>query len=127
MPLPVYKTLNEKNTLFESLEIRDVTSLHAQLVELRMRCFYFRGQANASWKLYSSAQREWLTKGFGTQFTSVTDFVKRHIVFQLKQATSLYAGACKQQNDISALSVMQHYGAPTPFLDFTTSGRSHRD
>lgn len=120
MTLPVYKTLSEKNSIFESLQISEVTSLHDQLLRLMNAGFYFRGQANASWKLYSSAQREWITKQLGTQFSSVTDFVKQHIVFQLKQAASLYAKACKDPNDISALSVMQHYGAPTPFLDFTS-------
>lgn len=121
MPLPIYKTLSEKNEFFESIVIQDINSLLGKLSELKKRGFYFRGQANASWKLYSSAQRKWVENMPSEKFSSFTGFVKQHIAFQLKHAKSSYDQNCKQQNDISVLSVMQHFGAPTPFIDFTSS------
>lgn len=77
--------------------------------------FAFRGQANSSWKLTSSIER--LVKK-SAQSRKFEDF----FLNQFKKKFPLYSKDLDlPTNKLSWLSLMQHYGAPTRLIDFTTS------
>ena len=86
----------------------------------------FRGQNEAKYKLYTSAQREWITKEWEKQLgeDGFVGFVQQ-LILQLKK-TNAYNGLYRYfesmgatENDLLLLSLLQHYSTPTPLLDFT--------
>lgn len=116
--IPTYKTLSDKAKVFESHTLDDFDDVVAQLSTLEAQGYFFRGQADASWKLYTAIQREWLTKNLHNKFESITACIQQHVEYQRANAASQLNG--QQLNDISILSTLQHYDGPTPFLDFTS-------
>ena len=77
--------------------------------------FAFRGQADSSWKLTSSLERLVNKSNKSRQFE---DF----FLNQFKKKFPLYSRDFDSpKNKLSWLSLMQHYGAPTRLIDFTTS------
>ena len=138
MILPTYKSLEEKKSNFTVCkQIDDPNNLKCYLEELerlphifkkwgidrREPACIFRGVKEAKYKLYTSAQREWikgdLSKKLGED--GFADFVDR-VLYQLKKDTRLRNYLKTRgiiQNDMFLLSLLQHYGAPTPLLDFT--------
>lgn len=86
---------------------------------------YFRGVSDASWMLYSASQREWLTnpttkkcfKDFESFVAACATFFKEHCNSGIRN--SLAVELDKPITDFEAFSCAQHFGAPTPFLDFT--------
>ena len=117
-----YSTFQEKDACFSSSLLNVFSTLCACLQELQKKGYFFRGQPDASWCLYTSAQREYLDKDLKRRFTSAYGFIKALIVSQTRMAHAQYVANCKRITDVSVLSVMQHYGAPSPFLDFTSKG-----
>ena len=138
MELPTYKSLEEKKSNFTFYkQIDNPNNLKYYLKELerlphtfkrwgidrREPACIFRGVKEAKYKLYTSAQREWikgdLSKKLGED--GFADFVDR-VLYQLKKDTRLRNYLKTRgiiQNDMFLLSLLQHYGAPTPLLDFT--------
>jgi hypothetical protein len=116
-----YKTFAEKDSRFESHHLQTFAEVQSRLIALKNDGYYFRGQREASWKLVSAAQREWLGKNLQSRFCTIHDFIQSHVDYQRSQANAQFTAQCSQLNDISVLSTMQHFGGPTPFLDFTTN------
>jgi len=116
--IPTYKTLAEKEPIFECQTLNDIDSVLARLSTLETEGYFFRGQADASWKLFTAIQREWLNKKLQSKFTSIHSCIQQHLTYQKAKASCQLNG--QQLNDISILSTLQHYGGPTPFLDFTS-------
>lgn len=115
-----YTTFAVKDPRFKSEHLQTFADVQSRLSSLKADGYYFRGQREASWKLVSAAQREWEGKSLQSRFPSIHDFIQNHIDFQRSQANAQFTAQCSQLNDISVLSTMQHFGGPTPFLDFTT-------
>jgi|GEM_PF-1308725 FRG domain len=131
MILPTYKSLEEKKEHFshyrkintvEELEKEmrkleeDQTSLLAFSTEL-----VFRGVKEAKYKLYTSAQRDWITNEWEKLGISFVDFIDRQL-YNLKKDKVLmryFESIDIAVNDLLLLSFLQHYGAPAPLLDFT--------
>ena len=196
MILPTYKSIEEKkefyakqrengNKEFSYHQIDTIEDLKERLDELtRSEILVFRGVKESKYKLYTSAQREWITNEWSMQLgkSGFADFIDQ-ILFHLKKngllaeyfesldnpydilkskVKQLIEGlqeigiskrlkAClKQKNtpkeaysisieilidniydhfiinskystmqDLRMLSFLQHYGAPTPLIDFT--------
>ena len=147
MVLPTYKSLEEKNEhphykepehvntidefkeKFEQLEAYKppyspfFESEHDNLCNTAP---VFRGQNEAKYKLYTSAQREWITKEWEKQLgeDGFVGFVQQ-LILQLKK-TNAYNGLYRYfesmgatENDLLLLSFLQHYSTPSPLLDFT--------
>lgn len=147
MILPTYKSLEEKkehfyykepeqvNTIdefkerFEQLE----ASIHQlnpySLTEHNKLCntaTVFRGQNEAKYKLYTSAQREWIIKEWNKQLgeDGFIEFVQQ-LILQLKKANAInslsnyFESMGATETDLLLLSFLQHYRTPTPLLDFT--------
>ncbi len=83
----------------------------------------FRGMSEAKYKLYTSAQREWLTQDLKKVLgkDGFVDFIESLLV-NLRENRVLddyFEAENFAKSDLLYLSFLQHYGAPTPLLDFT--------
>jgi hypothetical protein len=121
MSLPTYNTFAEKDTVFCREQIDTYDALMVRLNALQAEGYYFRGQSDAGWKLYSGIQREWILKGLGGKLSSAEEFNERHLRYQQQHTGSALDNHTQQRNDLADSSALQHYGAPTPFLDFTSA------
>ncbi len=124
MKLQVFETIKEKKKAFDYEQITSFDAVVKKVDEInerqKSRPIYFRGQANASWKIYSSAQREWITRELDKQYNDYAAFIRRLLDFSKTNYALFLKNECKIVTDISIFSVLQHYGAPTPFVDWTS-------
>jgi hypothetical protein len=119
--LPYYRTIAEREKYFERIPICNFTELLKCLQKDFDSGCYFRGQADSSWKLYSFLQREYIQKGFNSHYQSITELFRGLIDQARKRYFSEISGYCQIQHDLAVGSVLQHYGCPTPFVDFSES------
>ena len=121
MNLQTFTNVEEKRLAYEYEEANTLLDVIDTLEKAHSNGSYFRGLADGSWKIYSSMQREWVTRELSHQFENsysklISEFLKHIYEFsslELKQH-------CKVINDISIFSALQHYGAPTPIIDWTS-------
>lgn len=87
--------------------------------------FIFRGMKEAEYKILSQLQVQWHKLNCGLNPTGYHGYVK-HCIDQLRNSQR-FSNYMLQNNingndaDFIALSVLQHYGQPTPLIDFTES------
>ena len=92
--------------------------------------FIFRGCSEAKYKMYSSAQRLYITQDLHKQVAedSISEHYKNFISKLIENCKTWNNGVVKkllissgidENNSFAYLSYMQHFGLPTPFLDFT--------
>lgn len=141
MILPTYKSLEEKDWTFQYEQASTMSQFKEIFGRLETSVFaydlgeknkysnqvpVFRGQNKAKYKLYTSAQREWITKEWEKQLgeDGFVGFVQQ-LILQLKK-TNAYNGLYRYfesmgatENDLLLLSFLQHYGTSSPLLDFT--------
>lgn len=83
----------------------------------------FRGQPEAKFMLYSSLQRLWIEKQLENHYESYRQLIDNLINtcknWNFGLITKYLRNAGWEENEMSILSMMQHYGVPTPLLDFT--------
>jgi len=120
MSLPIYNTFAQKDAIFAREEIESFDVLMSRLGSLKADGYFFRGQSDAGWKLYTQIQREWILEKRSRHFSSAEVFNEMHLRYQQQHADSDLAKHTRQRNDLADSSALQHYGAPTPFLDFTS-------
>lgn len=147
MKLPTYKSLEEKKEHFYYKEPEQVNTidefkerfeqLEASIPQLNPYTLtkhnklcntatVFRGQNEAKYKLYTSAQREWIIKEWNKQLgeDGFIEFVQQ-LILQLKKANGInslsnyFESMGATETDLFLLSFLQHYRTPTPLLDFT--------
>jgi hypothetical protein len=91
---------------------------------------YFRGMSEAKYKLYNSAQRTWLSYEMQdwnrppNNQLQYKDFVMKMITDALDNKSILEKvfrlyGINGSHKEFPCLSLLQHYGAPTPLLDWS--------
>lgn len=129
--LPSYNSLEEKNSQYcESYYIKTEAELDKKLLELETaeQELIFRGIYDARYKMYASSQRHWSQKSdrvlpLGTsnyyqtikRLISLTKNCPEVITYQSEQKYS--------DNDMYILALMQHFGMPSPMIDFTLGMR----
>lgn len=127
--LPRYETQDDKGLVFSPNDYvhrkQDVDQLFDMFADKdKEGLFVFRGATSASQKLYTSSQRIWLGQELFKREDNHVSFNTR-LILEARQDQSEAINRYFAQigldpnNDFSMLSYMQHYGAPTPFLDFT--------
>ena len=138
--LPAYQNFQEKNRFFKissrfpdnKIETKEefeqwYTRWKAKAAERSIHTTFFRGMGNASYKLFTSAQRTWLTNRiegphgklkYRDFFKELLNTIKEH-----KLLSQVFDHYCLNENELSfpALSIIQHYGGPTPLMDWTHS------
>lgn len=115
----MYRTLKEKKHVFNQNTINSREELQYMIKTLGSRsCLRFRGVCESKYCMLTSLQRNCPIpmKGQQKQYISLLlEEIKNNpgivLYFQNKGIAI---------NDISCLSLMQHFGLPTPLLDFTT-------
>lgn len=121
MKLPEYRSIEEKKPMFGHVKIDDKKTLTDHLDHLladNSHCI-FRGVREARYKLFTSVQREWITNGLGRP--TINDLVGS-LLSNIRKNTVLnkyFQSLNVVQTDFLYLSLLQHYSAPTPLLDFT--------
>ena len=135
--LEYYKTSVEKANKFVYYRIDtkeqcdDIyTALKAEAEKLQKALIY-RGVNNATFKLYSSAQRHWIQKEFSHWAAPpAIDFYHHFIQSEINNAKAWQNNLLDKfyrsfghhtAYELAVLSFLQHYGAPTPLMDWTYS------
>lgn len=124
-----YSTFKEKSDYFLSGG-KTIETLQALVVLIEKlndsnsdNQLLFRGQPEAKYKLYSSLQRLWLEKKLHNHYGKYSELID-NLISNCKDwnggLINKYLKYLKSdENKMSYLSIMQHYGLPTPLLDFT--------
>ncbi|MGI4736638.1 MAG: FRG domain-containing protein [Janthinobacterium lividum] len=132
--LEQYADFSEKNEYFKDGDLKiiiNVDKIFDKLDELHSNGdFIFRGIDEAKYKLYNSAQRYYINSELFKHAAPDDDagHYDRFIgglVDECKQWNNstvknlLNASGIDENNSLAYLSYMQHFGVPTPLLDFT--------
>src|SRR6266481_9521348 len=86
----------------------------------------FRGQGDFDWGLFTSLdraiRREERTPNSHSIWHGDRSKELREVLFRFKQQAHLYLNNLPADDDVASwIALMQHYGAPTAFLDWTES------
>jgi hypothetical protein len=125
--IETYATLAEKATHFDSKNIDSKNDLDNLIAEWTSRdndkTIIFRGVTEAKYKLINSAQRFWNGEELDRLGKSYQEFIQTQIdkakSFHNNLLIKFYNSFGHTAYDLSILSFLQHYKAPTPLLDFT--------
>ena len=79
--------------------------------------FLYRGHANYTWKLASSAYRRLSVNRKGIKLAVLLDYIKK--LLSTARMRGLIEEGGKKFSDLELLAQLQHYGAATCFIDFT--------
>lgn len=133
--IPVYKSLDEKRRSFKEDAFFIINTKEeldqwfhkysTNFPKEQAVDYIFRGMSEAKFKLFTSAQRYWISDNMAQwkpeylYFDFILDLVERAKKNPLlKKIFNLY-GYSIEERDFPILSLLQHYGAPTPLLDWT--------
>jgi FRG domain len=121
MKLPEYKDFSEKSPFFVYERIDNDKDLD-KIESLRHDGYFYRGVHEAKYKNYSSAQRDWMTKDLNSIFSNFDSYIQKilHAANHFGDGL-LFNFLHPFDSPYAILAFLQHYGAPTPFLDFTHS------
>jgi hypothetical protein len=133
MKIDTYPNLKIKAKYFESKIIDSKeefdelayywTDAKAQPSRDSDRKVIFRGLTEAKYKLFNSAQRFWIGEELDKLGRTYEEFIETEIesakTIQSNLLLKYYHAFGHPAYDLSILSFLQHYGAPTPLLDFT--------
>lgn len=123
--LPEYTKLSEKESIFSCKTIDNPKAFDDAIAPLRntKTTYFFRGVNEAKYKMYTSGQREYIGKEY-KKICGCTywDFVQSLIrpLQQDKDLLQFYKAINKNLSDSFFYTYLQHYGAPTPYIDFST-------
>lgn len=116
--LKEWKSIEDKLEHLEYSQINTDEELDEFMANPR-EDFYFRGLNGARFRLYSSMQRTWIERSLSKRFSYDIDaFVQKEIDCARKRLNT-YKDAFRDLNDWEVLCFLQHYGSPTPLIDFT--------
>ena len=125
--LPQYISFAEKEHHYYSNEyIRTETELDRLIYRLKPieDALLFRGVNDARFKMYASSQRHWLQRtdwvariGEQCYFDFIEKLIRRTEKLQEVKQYMLQQGV--HNNDMYLLALMQHFGAPSPMIDFS--------
>ena len=127
--LPEYKSFAEKEELFCNNEyVNSVEDLDKLIVRLQSleQSLIFRGVSNAGYKMFASSQRHWMQKsdwvarmGHESYYSFVEEIIRRtECLVEVQQYMQQHN---VHTNDMFLMALMQHFGAPSPMIDFSES------
>lgn len=120
--LRTWNSLEEKKHHFQHVTINTKDQLDEWFSRSFSEKVYFRGVNEAKFYLYSSGQRQWMINELVHTQNNYENFINQ-IIKETKTChnnfISQIVGQHHYQNDFAILSFIQHFGGPTPLLDFT--------
>ncbi len=125
--LSQYETLLQKSIFFTQTNVETKEEFDEVFDKfIDSRNILFRGLNEAKYRLYSSLQREWITSKLYEKHPSYEAFLStliKNAKLQEGEILSKYLNkiGIDSENDLAVLSFLQHYGCPTPLLDWTYS------
>src|ERR1039458_107308 len=129
-----YSTIEEKKNFFTNGDIKVIINIEGIFEKLdyfeSLGEWIFRGSPEAKYKLYNTAQRtfiysELFLQALKKDYNSLYDQWIEQFIDDCKKWNSgtvvnlLLSSKIREDNSLAYLSYMQHYGVPTPLLDFT--------
>jgi len=125
--LVTYESIDNKSQVFNQININSKQELDNYIgiykKEQSKFGLIFSGCPDAKYKLYNSAQRKWLNMELANLGSSYENFIFKEIdnakAWQNNLLKNFFEAFGQPAYDISVLSFLQHYGAPTPLLDWT--------
>ncbi|MCU0318457.1 MAG: FRG domain-containing protein [Flavobacteriales bacterium] len=126
---PNYITKEEKNAVFKEIGYihyqQEVDQLFDLLASDRQQGFFYRGNKRAGYKLFTSGQRYWIeSEKAGGRFRDHHHmYINR--LYDLRTRDDLpfkelfKRWGIDSNDDMAMLSLLQHYGGVTPFLDLS--------
>lgn len=121
MKLPEYNSFEEKRKVYNHCTIDTVDGFHTWFDSVYSnKDIIFRGVNESKYKIYTSGQREWLTKRLKPNL-QYHDFIQNLLnkVEEDKLINDYLHSLSTKYNDLFGLGMLQHYGAPSPLLDFS--------
>ncbi|GGZ66442.1 FRG domain-containing protein [Mesonia mobilis] len=135
MKLEEYSKIEEKGEFFQNGGIKIDHNIEKIFDEIKKYTeegdsFIFRGCSEAKYRLYNSAQRLYTNQELHKQVPSdsISEHYRDFITELIKSCKDWNNGVVKklfknaginENNSLAYLSYMQHYGVPTPYLDFS--------
>ena len=133
--LEEYSSFEEKKEFFNNGEIKidhNIEKIFEEIKKFKEEgdSFIFRGCSEAKYRLYNSAQRLYINQELHKQVPpdSISEHYKDFISKLIESCKKWNNGVIKkllenagiqEDNSLAYLSYMQHYGVPTPFLDYS--------
>lgn len=123
MKIATYSSFLDKDQHFqENQKIDnkdDFDLLYKSLRESSQQRYIFRGMGEAKYKLFTSLQRYYIESRIPSAM-SMQDFIQKEISnIDKDPLREYYRRLNVKTSDYLFLSFLQHYGAPTPLLDFS--------
>lgn len=129
MTPPNYESFEEKSEVFKENfkidseeEVDSIVSMYSS----QEKDFLYRGINTATYKLYSSSQVQWMLSDAISKKTNIEDYYNFIMdSIELTRENNRVKQYIKDNgisdNDLFILALMQHYGMPSPVLDFSHS------
>lgn len=124
-----YMSHAEKTDVFAEIgsihDRMEVDGLFAMFASERKEHFFYRGIKRASYKLFTTGQRYWMeSKGAGGRYRDHHQMYTNRLYHLRNRDDLLFKALFRQwkidsNDDLALLSLLQHYGCYTPFLDLT--------
>ena len=135
MKLHEYSTFEEKSEFFKDGNIQinvNINLIFDKILEFQTKGsdFIYRGCSEAKYGMFNSAQRLYINQDLHLQVPQdrISEHYCKFISELIKGAEEWNNGVISKlmtvsninpKNSLAMLSYMQHYGLPTPFLDFS--------
>ena len=104
---------------YREIRIQSWRQFRDLLEEGTFRSWAFRGQPDASWPLFSSLSRHFMSRRIQPRFWPL---LEQRILRVFRRKAHLFLDYVPREEDVfDWLAVMQNHGAPTRLLDFTWS------
>lgn len=119
----LYQSKSDKLCVFGGEYIETETQFDDWYNEMRQHPIYvYRGQKEARYKNYTSAQRYYLEKNFGGgNPINIVEEQLRVLKLRFGDVLEKYCESINTScSDLFLLSLAQHYGGVTPLIDFTS-------
>jgi hypothetical protein len=113
MNIPKYNTFEEKSKHFNIVKIDnidDFATIYQKQIALKG---IYRGVNSSLYKIYTSKQREYFNKSSNKEYLA--------LLKSNKYIQEYFRLANIPKTELSYYSILQHYGKPTPLIDFSNN------